>query len=205
MLVLEVARDLSRRRRREENVRRSGAGGRLLRQRDVGFERGEVLPLDRARAGRPMLERRGEVGEHRRELGKVGLAGAERRGARAIEAGEAVLDVGGVIGTALLAVIDDVEPAGDLLGNDVADRAPNGRLELGRLGSGIVLLVQHELHHRRRPRQAAGMGGEDALDAALHGILFFPRPAQVRGVRGTRLRARLVQAAFFRLPWPARV
>ena len=99
-----------------------------------------------------MLERRGEISEHRRELGKVGLAGAERRGARAIEAGEAVLDVSGVIGAALLAVIDDVEPAGDLLGNHVGDRAPDRRLELGRFGSRIVLLVQHELHHLRGPR-----------------------------------------------------
>lgn len=99
-----------------------------------------------------MLERRGEISEHRRELGKVGLAGAERWGTRAIEAGEAVLDVSGVIGAALLAVIDDVEPAGDLFGNDVSDRAPNRRLELGRFGSRIVLLVQHELHHLRGPR-----------------------------------------------------
>src|SRR5262249_29525296 len=72
VLVLEVARDLSRRGRGEEDVSRSGAGGRLLRQRDVGLERGKVLPRDRARAGRPMLERRGEIGEHRRELGEVG-------------------------------------------------------------------------------------------------------------------------------------
>src|SRR5262249_53036728 len=100
VLVLEVTRDLPRRRRREGDVRRVGAGGRRLRQRDVGLERGKILPLDRARAGRPMLERRGEIGEHRRELGEVGLAGAERRGTRAIEASEAVLDVGGVIGAA---------------------------------------------------------------------------------------------------------
>jgi len=192
MLVLEVTRDLSRRRRREEDVRRFGAGGRRFRQRDVGLERRKVLPLDRARAGRPMLEKRGEIGEHRRELGEVGLAGAERRGTRAIEAGEAVLDVGGIIAAALFAVIDDVEPAGDLLGNDVGDRAPNRRLEFGRFGSGIVLLLQHELHHLRGPRQAPGMGGENALDAALHGMSLLLRPAQVRGVRGTRLRARLV-------------
>ena len=54
------------------------------------------------------------VGEHRREFGELGLAGAERRRARAVEAGEAILDVDGVIGAALLAVVDHVEPAGDL-------------------------------------------------------------------------------------------
>src|SRR5256886_11636494 len=101
MLILEVARDLSGRGRREEDVSGSATRGGLLRQRDVGLERGKVLPLDRARAGRPMLERRGEISEHRRELGKVGLAGAERRGTRAIEAGEAVLGARGVIGWAL--------------------------------------------------------------------------------------------------------
>src|SRR5262249_51120756 len=119
-------------------------------------------------------------------------------------AGEAVLDMGGVIGAALLAVIDDVEAAGDLLGNDVGDRAPNRRLELGRFGSRIVLLVQHELHHRRRPWQAPGMGGENALRAALHKMLLVPRPAQVRGVRGTRLRVSR-SGRLFRPPWPARV
>src|SRR2546430_1705966 len=101
MLILEVARDLSRRRRREEDVSGSATRGRLLRQRDVGLERGKVLPLDRARAGRPMLERRGEISEHRRELGKVGLAGAERRGTRATETGGAGLGAGGGNGGAL--------------------------------------------------------------------------------------------------------
>src|SRR2546427_7259669 len=94
-----------RRRLREEDVSGSATRGRLLRQRDVGLERGKVLPLDRARAGRPMLERRGEISEHRRELGKVGLAGAERRGTRAIEAGEAGPCGGGGIRPALLALL----------------------------------------------------------------------------------------------------
>ena len=74
----------------------------------------------------------------------------------------------GVIGAALLAVIDDVEPAGHLLLDDLGDGAAHRVLELGRLGSRMLLLVEQKLHHLRRPRQAAGMGGEQSLRAALH-------------------------------------
>ena len=115
-----------------------------------------------------MLERRGEVGKHRRQLGKVGFAGAERRRARAVEAAEAILDVGGVVGAALLAVIDDIEPAGNLLRYDLGDGAAHRVLELGRLGARMLLLMQQQLHHIGRPRQAAGMGREYSLRAALH-------------------------------------
>ena len=115
-----------------------------------------------------MLERRGEVGEHRRELGKVRLAGAERWRARAVETGEAILDVRGVVGAALLAVIDDVEAAGNLLLHHPADGTAHRILELGRVGSGVLLFMQQELHHLRRPRQASGMRGEQSLRAALH-------------------------------------
>ena len=115
-----------------------------------------------------MLERRGEVGEHRRELGKVRLAGSERRRARAVEAGEAILDVRGVVGAALLAVIDDVETAGNLLLHDLADGAAHRVLELARVGSGMLLLMQKKLHHLGGPRQASGMRGEQSLRAALH-------------------------------------
>ena len=169
VLVLQIARDLTGRRRGHEPFARLGARHRLLRPRDVGLERGEILPGDGTRARRAMLERRGEVGEHRRELGEVGLAGPERRRARAVEAREAILHVGGVVGAALLPVVDDVEPAGDLFPHHVGDRRAHRGRELGRFGAGIFLLGQQQFHHFRRPRQAAGMGGENALRAALHG------------------------------------
>ena len=174
VLVFQVTRDLSGRRRRHEAFFRLGAGHRGVRAREVGLDRREVLPGDRARARRPVLERRGEVGEHRREFWELGLAGAERRRARAVEAGEAILDVGGVIGAALLAIVDHVEPAGDLPLHHLGDRAADRLLELGGFGAGALLLLQQQFHHACRPRQASGMGSENPLRAALHGVPPVP-------------------------------
>jgi hypothetical protein len=66
------------------------------------------------------------------------------------------------------AVIDDVETAGDLLLHDLADGPAHRVLELARVGSGMLLLMQKKLHHLRGPRQASGMRGEQSLRAALH-------------------------------------
>ena len=124
VLVLEITRDLSGRRRRHEALfaALAPAIARFARAMSASTRR-EILPGDRARARRSVLERRGEVGEHRRELGELGLAGAERRRARAVEAGEAILDVDGVVDAALLAVVDHVEAAVDLLSHHLGDRA----------------------------------------------------------------------------------
>jgi ABC-type branched-subunit amino acid transport system ATPase component len=51
----------------------------------------------------------------------------------------------------------------------VGDRLAHRGCQLGRPGAGILLLGQQQLHHLGRPRQAASMGGENALRAALHG------------------------------------
>ena len=67
-----------------------------------------------------MLERRGEVLEDLGQLGEFRLAGAHRRRALAFEAGQPLEHVHGVVGAALLAVIDDVDAAFDLLAHDVA-------------------------------------------------------------------------------------
>ena len=74
----------------------------------------------------------------------------------------------GVVGATLLAVIDDVEPARNLLLDDPADGAAHRVLELGCVGSGLLLLMQKKLHHLRGPRQASGMRGEQSLRAVLH-------------------------------------
>ena len=68
-----------------------------------------------------MLERRGELAEQLRELGKFRLAGAARRVRLALEAVEAVDDMDGVVGAALLAVVDDVDAGGLLLGDHIGD------------------------------------------------------------------------------------
>jgi hypothetical protein len=48
VLVLEIARDLSRRRRGHERLRRRDRGGGGARARNVGLDRGEILPGDGA-------------------------------------------------------------------------------------------------------------------------------------------------------------
>ena len=73
-----------------------------------------------------MLERRGELLEQQRELGKLLVAGAERRCALAFEAGQPVEHMHGVVGAALLAVIDDVEAAFDLLLHHIRHRLAHG-------------------------------------------------------------------------------
>ena len=78
-----------------------------------------------------MLERRGEVLENFRELGKFRLAGAHRRRALAFVTGQAIEHVHGVVGAALLAVIDDVEAAFGLLLHDVIHCLAHGGAELG--------------------------------------------------------------------------
>ena len=120
-----------------------------------------------------MLKGRGEIGEHRRQLGKIRLPGAERRRARAVEAGQAILDVRGVVGAPLLAVVDDVDAAVDLPLHHLDDRGGDGLIELGPLVARLCLFRQQQLDHPRRSRQAPGMGSEDPVGAAFHRA-FFP-------------------------------
>ncbi len=116
--VLEIARDLAGRGRGHEIFFSFRAGERVLGELDIGLGGGPVLPGDRAGAGRAVLERRGEVLEDFRELGEFRLAGAERRRTFAFVAGQAIEHMHGVVGAALLAVIDDVEAAFGLLSHD---------------------------------------------------------------------------------------
>ena len=118
IIVLQVARDLPGRGRGHEDVLALGAGDRLLGDVDIGLRRRPVLPADRAVAGRAVLERRGEVLEDLGELGEFRFAGAHRRRAFALVAGQTLEHMHGVVGAALLAVIDDVDAAFDLLLHD---------------------------------------------------------------------------------------
>ncbi len=117
-----------------------------------------------------MLERRGELLEQQRQLGKFLVAGAHRRRALALVAGQPVEHVHGVVGAALLAVIDDIEAAFDLLADDIADGFAHGGLQFGAACAGLLLLGQQQLHDLGGARQAAGVGGEDTVRAAFHGF-----------------------------------
>ena len=112
-----------------------------------------------------MLERRGELAEQLRELGKFRFAGAARRVRLALEAVEAVDDVDGVVGAALLAVVDDVDAGGLLLGDHVGDGLVDGGVERG---ARCRFPGEQLLHHGGRSRQAAGVGGENSFRAAAH-------------------------------------
>ena len=81
------------------------------------------------------------------ELGKFVVAGAERRRALAVKAGEPAQHVHGVVGTALFAVIDDIDAAFDLLAHHAGDRVAHGGLEFGAARAGVLVLGEHQLDH----------------------------------------------------------
>ena len=86
-----------------------------------------------------MLEWRGEVLEDFRELGEFRLAGAERRRTFAFVAGQAIEHVHGVVGAALLAVIDDVEAAFGLLTHYQRHSVAHSGGEFGPPRAGLLL------------------------------------------------------------------
>ena len=90
-----------------------------------------------------MLERRGEIFKRARELGKFRLAGAHRWRTLALVAGEPVDDVHGVVGAALLAVIDDVEAAFDLFAaRRAGDGLAHGGLQFGAAHARLLFFGQ---------------------------------------------------------------
>ena len=69
----------------------------------------------------------------------------------------------------LLAVIADIDPGGDLLVDDLRNglfAEPFDLIGIDRLAAGAADIHPGQLG---RARQAAGMGGQDALGAPLHG------------------------------------
>ena len=73
----------------------------------------------------------------------------------------------------LLAVVADVHPGGDLLGHYPAQRLLAGRGELGRIDRLALRAAHVQPDQLGRPRQAAGVRGQDPLLAATHGS-FVP-------------------------------
>jgi hypothetical protein len=97
--------------------------------------------------------------------GECGDLGRERVQARAGLDGEALeplAHVGEEAGLRLLAVAGDVDAAVDLLLDAGMHRVAHGRLP-GLAGRALA----HQVEQRMRPRQAADMGGEDAVGAVL--------------------------------------
>ena len=115
-----------------------------------------------------MLERRGEVLEDFRQFGKFRLTGAHRRRTLALVAGQPLEHVHGIVGAALLAVIDDVEAAFDLLAHDAGDCVAHRGLQFGLACAGFLFLGEQKLDDLGGARQAAGVSGENAVGTALH-------------------------------------
>ncbi len=173
MLVREIASDLTRRRRGHERFRDASLAHRRLGPRDIGLHGWPILPRHRSRARRPALKRRRELAEQLRKLREFRLAGAAGRRERTLEAGQPVDDMDGIIGAALLAVVDDVDAGSLLLLDHAGDRLGDRSLERSVMGAGLLHVLQQQVHHLPRPRQAAGVGGENSLGAAPH--CRFPR------------------------------
>ena len=79
----------------------------------------------------------------------------------------------GVIGAALFAVVDDIDAAFDLFLDHMRDRLAHRGGEFLFARAGIFLLGEQFIDHLGGARQAAGMGGENAIAAAFH-CYFFP-------------------------------
>src|SRR3569833_233105 len=114
-----------------------------------------------------MLKRRSELLEQLRQLGKLRLAGAARDVALALEAVEAVDDMHGVVGAALLAVVDDVDAGGLLPRNDISHRGVDSGVQFG----AAPLAGQQLFRHRDRARQAASVSGECSRSTPQHAPL----------------------------------
>ena len=93
------------------------------------------------------------------------LLGGTRIG---FDARDAVPDVGGIRRLAHLAVADDIDTGCDLLRDGLIHRPRDLFLEDGRIDCPAPVPFEDELDESLRPREAASMGGEDAVLARFH-------------------------------------
>ena len=174
--VVLVAPEPTRSGRRHEHVGDVVAGDRRLEVVDVGLQQLLTDVADRALADDPA-----QRGDRRRVLLEVvGVVLGEvvdlllpRRGHAhvvdvGLEAAEAVLDVAEEADLAHLAVRDDVDAVLDLLTHPIGDRLGDLAVEqLGVVGPAVLPLLQR-VEQLVGTGQAADVGGEDAIGAALH-------------------------------------
>ena len=89
--------------------------------------------------------------------------------ALAPKAGEPLLDVGGILGSALLAVVHHVDAGVLLAVEDVAHGVADAGVERGLIEALLVLAQPQQVLEIGRPGQTAGVGGENPGLAAFHG------------------------------------
>src|SRR5262249_36007174 len=99
-----------------------------------------VLPVDRTRTRRPMLEWRSKLLEQRGKLGEFVVTGAEGRRARTVVTSQPAHHVHSVVRAALFTVVDDVEAAFDLFLRDIRNCRADRGLQLGSVCARMFLL-----------------------------------------------------------------
>ena len=96
----------------------------------------------------------------------------------AAEPAQPIAHVGDEALAALLAVVADVDAGGELRGDDMAGGVGDGRRQHRVVDRLAALARDQQIEQRPRPRQTAGVGGEDAVAAVLHaGVITANRPA----------------------------
>ncbi len=167
--VVEEERDDAGRGRAEEALAGAGRADRRLQVVGVYLRGLAVAHGDGAVARGGLPARAAGVAEHpARKLREVGQVLVGQRVARSAESGETVLHVGRVARLGELAVADDVHAALRLGADDLADRGPDARGEGAGVHGHAFLAREHGADEVGGARQAAGVGGQDALDASLH-------------------------------------
>ena len=117
----------------------------------------------------------------------------------ALEPGEPMPDVSRIADLALLAIARDIDAHLDLFPDHIFHRALHNRFELGGVHRLPAILREDQIHHILRSRQAADMGGENAVRTQLHllavslgfGVAFQRRIATFEDImlrRGSRIR-----------------
>ena len=148
-----------------------GAGRRCLVHRsaivgEVGFQRRRYRPARSAR-GRPAgpgsaaWRSRTHAGGVTRMGQQVRRHPAQRL--RLAEAVQPVLDIVGVGNFRHLAIADDVDAALDLFLHDFRHRFGYEAFQQGRIVGPVAVLRDEQVDQVVRPRQAADMGGQDAV------------------------------------------
>ena len=176
MIVAEEQPDHAGRGRAHEAADGLHAAERGFQVFGVGDRRLPVAHADRRVAGRRLAARAARIAEHAllqpREIGEVlvdeGVAGAA-------ETVEPVLDVGGIARLRHFPVIDEVDAGRRLLLHHLRHGGAHARGQSLRLDRDAFLLGVHHADEIVGPRQAAGMGGQKACRASLHGLVLEAR------------------------------
>ena len=193
-----------------KHVRRLLLAGRKRQVREVALQRAAVLVAQGADAAgkRRVGEIPAPVGEVRvrQQVAADHDVAALFGGARVRRhAGDAMPDIGRVGRLAHLAVADHVDAGRDLLRDDIVDRLGDLRFESGRVDGVALFLAQHEVDQRLRPRQAAGVGGEDAVCAEFHaGVRNLPAKPSTPRCRAITRKVRSRRAAWASGQWRKR-